>query len=147
MSTRYQGDGMAVDYKLDHPVSLDQFAALLYRSGLSARRPVDDRECLQGMLDNSNLSVSAWDGLELVGFARSMTDFHYACYLSDLAVAQSHQGQGIGRELMQLTRSRLGPRCKLVLVAAPDADSYYAELGFNRNSRCWVLQSDESICG
>lgn len=33
------------------------------------------------MISNSNLMVSAWDADELVGIARSMTDFHYACYL------------------------------------------------------------------
>jgi len=43
------------------------------------------------MIKNSNLVVSAWDGDNLVGIARSMTDFHYACYLSDLAVDKKYQ--------------------------------------------------------
>lgn len=136
---------MAIEYKLNAAISIDQFAALLYCSRLSARRPVEDRECLQGMLANSNLTVSAWDGTELVGLARSLTDFHYACYLSDLAVAESHQSQRIGRQLLKRTQQALGPRCKLVLIAAPDADSYYDELEFTRNARCWVLQRDDTI--
>lgn len=136
---------MTLEYRTNAPVTVDQFASLLYQSTLSARRPVEDRECLRGMVDNSSLTVSAWEGSELVGLARSLTDFHYACYLSDLAVARSHQGCGIGRQLLVLTQQALGPRCKLILVAAPDADSYYDELGFSRNQRCWVLQRDESM--
>ena len=77
---------MSIEYKLDAPVSTDQFIALLRESTLGERRPIDDHECMEGMLANSNLVVSAWDQRQLIGIARSVTDFHYACYLSDLAV-------------------------------------------------------------
>jgi ribosomal protein S18 acetylase RimI-like enzyme len=49
------------------------------------------------MLANSNLLVTAWAGQQLVGIARSITDFHYCCYLSDLAVDVAYQQQGIGK--------------------------------------------------
>lgn len=100
---------------------------------------------MAGMVDNSNLLVSAWDGEKLVGIARSLTDFHYACYLSDLAVDQAYQGLGIGKQLQRLTQAQLGPRCKLILVAAPAANAYYAHLGFSNNPRCWVLEPDQQI--
>ena len=77
---------MSIDYKINEPVSTDQFIGLLESSSLGKRRPIQDRECMEGMITNSNLIVSAWDSDQLVGIARSMTDFHYACYLSDLAV-------------------------------------------------------------
>ncbi|WP_317929392.1 GNAT family N-acetyltransferase [Halioxenophilus sp. WMMB6] len=101
--------------------------------------------CLAGMLANSNLIVSAWRGDELVGIARSVTDFHYACYLSDLAVDQRLQKLGIGRQLQKLTQQQLGPKCKLILIAAPAADAYYGHLGFTRNERCWVLNPGDVI--
>jgi hypothetical protein len=34
---------------------------------------------MEGMMKNSNLMVTAWDDEKMVGIARSMTDFHYAC--------------------------------------------------------------------
>lgn len=74
-----------------------------------------------------------------VGVARSVTDFHYACYLSDLAVDARYQGTGIGRELVRLTRRSLGPRCSVRLISAPAAMSYYPKIGFAPNERCWEI--------
>ena len=136
-----------IDYRIDAPIDVDRFIDLLRRSTLGERRPIDDRSCMQGMLANSNLVVSAWAGDELVGIARSMTDFHYACYLSDLAVCRAWQKRGIGRRLQQLTQDRLGPRCKLILIAAPAANAYYAHIGFTNNPRCWVLDRDARLRG
>ncbi|WOX06125.1 GNAT family N-acetyltransferase [Microbulbifer pacificus] len=138
---------MNIEYRIDKEVSVEQFLNLLESSTLAERRPVEDRECLQGMLKNSNLTVSAWDGDRLVGIARSVTDFHYACYLSDLAVDKRYQGMGVGRNLQVLTQEQLGPKCKLILIAAPAANSYYEHLGFQNNERCWVLDRDRSISG
>ena len=94
---------MNIEYKVNAPVSADQFIELLNESNLGERRPVDDQACMDGMVNNSNLMVTAWDGEKLVGIARSMTDFHYACYLSDLAVRMSYQKKGIGKNLQKLT--------------------------------------------
>lgn len=135
----------AVEYKINAPLSVDQFIELLRESTLGARRPVDDRECMAGMVNNSNLMVTAWDGGKLVGVARSMTDFHYACYLSDLAVHEKYQKRGIGKKLQALTQQQLGARCKLIVVAAPDANAYYGHLGFANNPRCWVLDRERRI--
>ena len=40
-----------------------------------------------------------------VGVARSVTDFAYCCYLSDLAVDEQYQKQGIGLKLIEHTLS------------------------------------------
>lgn len=136
---------MTIEFKINTPVTTDQFITLLRQSTLGERRPVDDRQCMEGMVNNSNLTVTAWDGEILVGIARSMTDFHYACYLSDLAVHQDYQKQGIGKQLQILTQQQLGPRCKLILIAAPAANEYYGHIGFANNERCWVLERDKQI--
>jgi GNAT superfamily N-acetyltransferase len=138
---------MTVDYRVNAPVSADQFIDLLNRSTLAERRPVDDRACIEGMLANASLTVSAWNGSLLIGIARSVTDFHFACYLSDLAVDQSLQKSGIGKQLQAITQRQLGPKCKLILLAAPAASDYYEPLGYSRNDRCWVLDPDVHIPG
>lgn len=136
---------MSIEYKINEPVSTDQFIALLKNSTLGERRPIQDRECMEGMILNSNLTVSAWESVNLVGLARSMTDFHYACYLSDLAVNKSHQKSGIGKQLQIITQKQLGPKCKLILIAAPAANEYYQHIGYTNNPRCWVLERDTSV--
>jgi len=136
---------MSIEYKINAPLSTDQFIELLRESTLGERRPIEDRECMEGMVKNSNLMVTAWHGEELVGIARSMTDFHYVCYLSDLAVHREYQKTGIGKKLQVITQGKLGPKCKLILVAAPTANSYYEHIGFTNNQRCWVLDREQSI--
>jgi ribosomal protein S18 acetylase RimI-like enzyme len=136
---------MQIEYKINAPVSTDQYIGLLRDSSLGERRPIQDRECMEGMLKHSNLVVSAWHAEKLVGIARSMTDFHYACYLSDLAVHQQYQRSGIGKKLQSLTQAQLGPHGKVILIAAPAANAYYEHIGFTNNPGCWVLNRDQRV--
>ncbi|HKI46783.1 MAG TPA: GNAT family N-acetyltransferase [Balneolales bacterium] len=136
---------MEIAYKINHPISTGQFVELLINSTLGERRPIEDRACMDGMLKNSNLMVTAWDGETLIGVARSMTDFHYACYLSDLAVDKNYQGKGVGKRLQAITQEQLGSKCKLILIAAPAANTYYEHIGFTNNPRCWILNRDRKI--
>lgn len=140
------GEGiMNIEYRINEPISARQFVGLLKASTLAERRPIDDVECMQGMLANASLIVTAWDGEALIGVARSVTDFHYACYLSDLAVHLDYQRSGIGKRLQSLTQDQLGPNCKLILLAAPAANAYYQGIGFTNNQRCWVLERHQKI--
>ena len=52
---------------------------------------------------------------------------------------------GIGKRLQVLTQQQLGPRCKLILLAAPAANEYYKHIGFEHNPRCWVLEPHARI--
>jgi len=86
---------------------------------------------------------TCYDGI-LVGIARCMTDFHYVCYLSDLAVHKNYQMNGIRKNLHLLTQDQLGSQGKLILVAAPTANSYYEHIAFTGSQRCWVLDRGQS---
>ncbi|MCP3683096.1 MAG: GNAT family N-acetyltransferase [bacterium] len=136
---------MSIEYKVNETITTDQFIGLLESSTLGERRPIGDLECMQGMISNSNLTVTAWDSGKLVGIARSMTDFHYACYLSDLAVSRDCQKSGIGKQLQIMTQQQLGPKCNLILVAAPAANSYYEHIGFTSIPACWGLGPGDEI--
>lgn len=136
---------MSIQYHADRPLTADEFIDVLKRSTLGERRPVDDRACIQAMLDHANLLCTAWDGAKLVGVARSVTDFAYCCYLSDLAIDETYQRQGIGRGLIAQIQSRLGPKAKLVLLAAPRAVDYYPKLGFQAHPSAWVIESTRSL--
>lgn len=135
---------MTIEYKTNAAISVDQFIDILRRSTLGERRPLHDRVCMEGMLRNANLLITAWDADRLVGVARAVTDFHYACWLSELAVDQAYQRRGIGKTLVGLARNALGAHCKLRLVAAPAAADYYAHIGFQLNLRCWEIVSDRT---
>lgn len=131
-----------ISYRDDVKISVEEAIDLYKRSTLGERRPIDRPDIFQGMLDNSNLIVTAWDGERLIGIARSLTDFTYVAYLADLAVDAEYQRQGIGKRLIDESRQRLGRECMIVLLAAPQANEYYPKVGFEHNPRAWVLRAD-----
>ena len=136
---------MNLAYECNLRISADAFIDLLKRSTLAERRPVEDRACIEAMLQHANLLCTAWDGETLVGVARSVTDFAFCCYLSDLAVAETHQHRGVGRELIRLTQKQLGSRAKLILLSAPKAEGYYPKLGFTPHRSAWLLAADSPL--
>ncbi len=133
-----------ISYRSGGELDLDSVLDLYRASTLGERRPVDDRARMDGMLRGANLVVTAWDGPLLVGLARSLSDFHYCTYLSDLAVRSSHQRQGIGRELVRLTREA-GGAATVILLAAPKAVDYYPKLGFQPHPHAWVLPAGSPL--
>ncbi|MFN7936077.1 MAG: GNAT family N-acetyltransferase [Bryobacteraceae bacterium] len=133
-----------IEYRTGNALDIDQVIEMYIASTLGERRPVADRDRMADMLRNANLVITAWDGDLLVGISRSMTDFAYATYLSDLAVRESHQRLGIGKELMRLTQAA-APRASVILLAAPKAVNYYPHVGFTQHNSAWVLAPGASI--
>ncbi|MDI3328110.1 MAG: GNAT family N-acetyltransferase [Alicyclobacillaceae bacterium] len=129
---------VAIEYRLNAPVTATEVADLFIRSGIN--RPSRDRERIQKMIDRANLIITAWDGEKLVGIARSLTDFCYCCYLSDLAVDKAYQRTGIGRELIRQTRAQLSEEVSLILLSAPAAMSYYPRIGFEKAENAWIIR-------
>lgn len=134
-----------ITYRLGNDLDLDAVLDLYRASTLDARRPIDDRAIVADMMRHANLVVSAWDGGVLVGISRSLSDFSYVTYLADLAVRESHQKLGIGRELIARTRAAMGPRSMIVLLSAPAAVDYYPKLGFTQHGSAWVLKTGDSL--
>ena len=116
-----------ISYRRNEKIGADLVADLYRRSGIN--RPFSDLNRIHKMIENSNLIFGAWDGQKLVGIARALTDFSYACYLSDLAVDQAYQRKGIGTELIRLTQKAAGEESMLLLISAPNAVSYYERVG------------------
>ena len=131
----------SIRYQYGNDLDLDQVIELYNASTLGERRPVDDRRVMSDMLRHANLVVTAWDGDLLVGIARTLTDFSYVGYLSDLAVKASHQRKGIGIQLVQKTREKMGPKSMLVLLAAPKAVEYYPKIGFSKHNSAWTINA------
>lgn len=129
---------MTIHYTDEEPIDADQFIDLLQRSGLAERRPIDARERIASMVLNADIMMTAWDGDLLIGVARSVTDFAYCCYLSDLAVDRAYQKRGIGAALMDKTQSLLASDASLIVLSAPDAVDYYPAHGFSVHESAWT---------
>ena len=129
----------------EQTLDLAEVIDVLRRSTLGERRPIDDERIVRDMITHGNLMVSARRDGRLIGFARTLTDFSYVGYLSDLAVTVDHQRRGIGRALIEETRRHMGPRSMLVLLAAPAAADYYPALGFTAAPSAWILRAAEPL--
>jgi ribosomal protein S18 acetylase RimI-like enzyme len=125
----------SVLYTREQDLDVDEFRKVLVESGLGPMRPVDDGARLEEMLTGANMIVTARldePGSPLVGVARTVTDFSWCAYLSDLAVSASAQGLGVGNGLLDETRRLLGPAVSLYLFSVPDAAGFYERAGMTR---------------
>lgn len=126
-------------YRSNIKITVSDFIDLLKRSTLAERRPINDAARIQKMLDHANVIVTAWTGDQLIGVSRAVTDFSFCCYLSDLAVDEKYQHQGIGKQLIKLTHDTAGHETQLLLLAAPKATKYYPKIGMKRFEHCFVI--------
>jgi len=128
-----------IDYQLEPDLSVEEFVDVLARSTLAERRPVNDRPTITKMLAHADVLVTARQDGQLIGVSRAISDFSYCTYLSDLAVDQAFQGQGIGRELIRRTHEAAGLATTLILLAAPKAQTYYPHIGMTKHESCWII--------
>jgi predicted N-acetyltransferase YhbS len=133
-----------ISYHTDRKISADQFIDILERSTLAERRPVKNRERIAKMLDHADILITAWDNEKLVGVSRALSDFSFCCYLSDLAVDEAYQKQGIGNELIRQTHEVASKNdALLVLLAAPKAATYYPKIGMTQFTDCFIIKRKE----
>jgi N-acetylglutamate synthase-like GNAT family acetyltransferase len=129
---------MEIAYKLDTIPDTGIIIELYNSSGIN--RPTTDKERITKMYSNSNLIVTAWDKDKLVGISRSLTDFCYCCYLSDLAVRKEYQKYGIGKKLISLTKENIGDQVMLLLLSAKTAMDYYPKVGFQKVDNGFIIK-------
>ena len=129
-----------VVFQRELTLNSDEFIDVLSRSTLGERRPIDDADRIQAMLQNANLIVTARIDGKLVGVSRALTDFGFCTYLSDLAVDEAYQKMGIGVRLIAETKKH-SPQAKLILLAAPAAVNYYPKTGMTNFTHCFLLDN------
>jgi GNAT superfamily N-acetyltransferase len=128
-----------IAYQIEPQLTPAEFIDVLRRSTLAERRPVDDAQCIAAMLANASVIITAREGNLLIGVSRAITDFAYCTYLSDLAVDEKFQRQGIGRELIRRTHEAAGLKTTLILLSAPKARAYYPHIGMQPHDSCWII--------
>ena len=136
---------MNIQYKLNLKLTTDEFINILNRSTLGERRPIDDKECIDDMIENADIIVLAIDSDKIVGVARAVTDYNYCCYLSDLAMEQKYQKNVIGKQLISKVQEQLNDKCKIILLSALDATEYYPKIRFTKHSSAWILTRDKKL--
>lgn len=135
---------VSIQYAQEKDLDWQEFTATLNASTLGERRPVDDDERMKNMVENSNLIITARINNQLVGVARSVTDWVFCTYLSDLFVDEAYQKMGIGRELIRHTKLA-SPQAKLILLSAPKAINYYPRIGMTHHTHAYTLDDPNDL--
>lgn len=133
-----------ITYQIEEKIGIEEFTQVLVNSTLGERRPVNEPEIITEMLQHANLIATARDNGKLIGVSRSLTDFAFCTYLSDLAVDENYQKKGIGKELIRLTKEHT-PKATLILLAAPKAVGYYPKIGMKQWEQCYILNNVEDL--
>ena len=128
---------MKISYLINPDLKPKEVSKLFVNSGI--RRPVKNIGRIKRMIKNANLIICARDEKNLVGILRAITDFSYCCYVSDLAVDKKYQHLGIGKKLLKTAQKTLGDEVMILLLSAPEADSFYSHIGMENIQNAWKI--------
>ena len=115
--------------------------AALYRAApLGNKSPQD----LKTTFTNSMFRCLVRDNGQLVGAGRALADGVDCSYICDVAVLPSHQGLGLGRQIVaRLVQLSAGHR-KIILYAVPGKEPFYRKLGFRRMTTAMAIFENQA---
>jgi predicted N-acetyltransferase YhbS len=101
----------------------------LYRAAPLGNKNAADLKVVFG---NSMFSCFAHDNGRLVGAGRVLADGRDCAYLCDVAVLPSHQGTGLGKQIIERLLAQSQSHAKIILYAVAGREPFYAKFGFLR---------------
>jgi ribosomal protein S18 acetylase RimI-like enzyme len=87
---------------------------------------------LQTVFANSRFRVFAFEEGRLVGAGRALADGADCSYICDVAVMPSHQGTGLGKEIVSRLVALSQGHKKIILYSVPGKEPFYRKFGFRR---------------
>ena len=107
--------------------------------------PLGDKNAagLKTVFGNSRYCCFAFEGGRLVGAGRALADGGDCSYLCDIAVMPSHQGTGVGREIVARLVALSQGHKKIILYTVPDKAGFYRKFGFRRMRTAMAIFEDQ----
>ena len=113
-------------------------------SDLYRKAPLGEKspERLKTVFSNSMFRRFAYEDGVLVAAGRALADGLDCSYICDVAILPSHQGRGLGNDLIaQLVELSRG-HAKIILYAVPGKEAFYARHGFRRMTTAMAIFQD-----
>ncbi|RAG83777.1 N-acetyltransferase [Streptacidiphilus pinicola] len=79
---------------------------------------------------NSRYACFVYADGALVGAGRALADGVDCAYIGHVAVHPTHQGQGLGAEIVRRLADQARDHKKIILYANPGTEAFYGRLGF-----------------
>ena len=86
------------------------------------------------------MNITAYDGEELVGCLRILSDGYYFGTITELLVLPEYRRKGIGSRLLQLARENTPTM--LYFGAQPDVESFYEKNGCAKGMQSYTVRKD-----
>ena len=112
-----------------------ELAALYRAAPLGNKSP----EGLKTAFTNSMFRCLAYQGGALVGAGRALADGVDCAYLCDVAVLPSHQGTGLGKQIVARLVALSEGHKKIILYAVPGKEPFYKKFGFKRMTTAMAI--------
>ncbi|MBI5471168.1 MAG: GNAT family N-acetyltransferase [Ignavibacteriae bacterium] len=129
MPLKYHSDASAIDWT--------KLADVIERAPLGKR----DALTVQRSFTGSFACCFAEKDGELIGAGRAISDGATNSAIFDVVVVPEHQGQGIGKSIVDYLLSHL-PERSVLLVSVPRQEAFYRKLGFRKLKTAYLRHSD-----
>ncbi|MGM9476169.1 GNAT family N-acetyltransferase [Pedobacter sp. GSP4] len=86
----------------------------------------------------STTTLFIYHGETIIAFGRVVGDGRYYAMLADVVVDPDHQGQGLGKYLVNTLNGQLRNYHFVNLSAAPGADRFYKNLGWKKQTTAFI---------
>ena len=127
-----------VTYSHNELPDVSQLLGLFQQAPWAKDRSLDEAK---EMLCHTDLTLCAWDGDQLIGFGRVLTDFVYRATIWDVIVDRAYQGQGVGTEIVKRILNH--PQLKKVELfwLCTRRPGFYEKLGFSSKEQTGMVWS------
>lgn len=119
----------------------NELAALYRAAPLGNKNP----DALKTAFTNSMFRCFAYENGALVGVGRALADGTDCSYVCDVAVLPSHQGTGLGKQIVANLVSFSRGHKKIILYAEPRTEPFYKKLGFKRMTTAMAIFENQEL--
>ncbi len=82
---------------------------------------------------------------KLVGVGRALADGIDCSYICDVALLPSHQGLGLGMQIVSKLVSLSSSHKKIILYSVPGKEPFYKKLGFKRMCTAMAIFENQGV--
>jgi citrate lyase synthetase len=116
-------------------VDWEELSALYRAAPLGDKKPA----LLQKVFSNSLFKCFVYENSKLVAAGRALADGGDCSYICDVAVLPSHQGTGLGKQVVSHLVEQSRGHKKILLYAVPGREPFYRKFGFLRMTTAMAI--------
>jgi citrate lyase synthetase len=121
-------------------VDWNELSALYLAAPLGNKSP----ENLKTAFTNSLFKCFVREDGKLVGVGRALADGIDCSYLCDIAILPSHQGIGLGQQIVSKLVDLSRGHKKIILYAVPGKEPFYMRFGFRRMKTAMAIFENQA---